>query len=218
MDVESWIPKTETGRKVKNGEITSLEEILLKGMPLMEVEIVDYFLPDMEEEVLDVNMVQKMSDSGRKRKFRAVVIIGNKNGFVGVGKGKAKEVGPAIRKAIQDAKLNLIMVKRGCGSWECGCGSPHSVPFRVTGKSGSVRMTLLPAPRGIGLAIADGAKSVLRLAGIKDVWSITEGETRTEINLAQATFNALREITRIKMSENARARIGVIYGATGEGE
>jgi len=110
---------------------------------------------------------------------------------VGVGEAKLKEIGPAIKKAITNAKLNLRPVRRGCGSWECSCGEPHTVPFKVSGKVGSTNVLLFSAPRGLGLVTGDTAKIVLELAGIKDVWSKTFGETRTTSNFAKATAKAL---------------------------
>lgn len=194
VDLEAWQPKTKLGRTVKEGKIASLEEILRKGLPILEPQIVDVLVPNLREEVIDIGLVQKMHASGRRSKFRATVVIGNEDGYIGLGQGKAKEVGPAIRKAIENAKLNLIDVRRGCGSWECGCGQSHSIIAEAIGKAGSIKVTLLPAPRGLGLAIGDTGKSVLKLAGIKDVWSKSEGMTCTRINYAKATFNALQKL------------------------
>jgi len=205
---EEWIPKTRLGKLVAKGEITSMSDALKTGYPLKEVEIVDALLPEMEDQVLDVNMVQRMTDSGRRTKFRVVVAVGNKDGFVGIGIAKDKEVGMAIRKAVDNAKLNIIEVKRGCGSWECGCGMPHSLPFKVEGKSGSVRVILKPAPRGVGLAVGNVAKVVLGLAGIHDVWGVTKGETRTTINYAKAVYNALKNTAIYKPPEETRKQIG----------
>ncbi|MCD6572612.1 MAG: 30S ribosomal protein S5 [Thermoplasmata archaeon] len=205
---EEWIPKTRLGKLVAKGEITSMSDALKTGYPLKEVEIVDALLPEMEDQVLDVNMVQRMTDSGRRTKFRVVVAVGNKDGFVGIGIAKDKEVGMAIRKAVDNAKLNIIEVKRGCGSWECGCGMPHSLPFKVEGKSGSVRVILKPAPRGVGLAVGNVAKVVLGLAGIRDVWGVTKGETRTTINYAKAVYNALKNTAIYKPPEEMRKQIG----------
>ena len=89
-------------------------------------------------------------------------------------------------------------MRRGCGSWECSCGEPHSIPFKVEGKAGSVRVTLLPAPKGVGLVIGDSAKVVLRLAGIKDIWSKTKGETRTTVNFVKAVYEALKNTYKFK--------------------
>jgi small subunit ribosomal protein S5 len=148
-------------------------------------------LPGLEDEVLDINMVQRMTDSGRRVKFRTTVIIGNKDGYIGLGQGKGVQVGGAIKKGIEDAKLNVMKIERGCGSWECGCGQGHTVPFEVMGNAGSVKIVLIPAPRGLGLAAGDTARKVMVMAGIRDVWTRTEGSTRTTLNFAKATYNAL---------------------------
>jgi small subunit ribosomal protein S5 len=190
-NLEEWVPRTRIGKMVKEGKITSIDEIFAMNVPILEPEIVDYLLPDLKHEIIDVGIVQKQTDAGELSRFRVVVIVGNENGYVGIGKGKAKQLRFAIEKAIINAKLNTAPVRRGCGSWECMCGTPHSVPFTVSGKSGSVRITLYPAPKGTGLVAGDVAKVVLRMAGIKDVWSKTLGETRTTYNFARATYNAL---------------------------
>lgn len=198
FEQEEWIPLTGLGKQVASGEISGLDEVLEGGRPIKEPQIVDYFIPDLEDEVLDINMVQRMTDSGRRVKFRCVVVVGNRNGYIGFGQGKDAQVGNAIKKAIDNAKLNIIRVKRGCGSWECACGEAHSLPFRVTGKAGSVKVTLMPAPQGIGLVTGDIGKKVLELAGVRDVWSSTSGQTRTTINYAKATFEALREANLVR--------------------
>ncbi len=192
-EIEGWVPLTGLGKMVVSGELKSIDEVLDSGKPIKELQIVDAFLTDLQDEVLDITMVQRMTDSGRRVKFRAIVVVGNRDGYIGFGQGKDVQVGNAIKKGIDDAKLNLIRVKRGCGSWECGCDEIHSVPMEVTGKAGSVRVTLKPAPQGIGLVTGDIAKKVLELAGIKDVWTFTNGQTRTTINFAKATFEALRK-------------------------
>jgi len=194
-DVErEWKPRTFVGRLVAEGRITSINEIFERNLPILEPEIVDYLLgPELKSETVDVSLVQKMTDAGRINRFRVVVVIGNENGIVGVGQGKARQLRTAIDKALRNAKLNIIPVRRGCGSWECLCDQPHSVPFTVRGKSGSVEVVLKPAPRGTGLVAGEAAKTVLRLAGIKDVWSFTRGNTRTTINFVKATYNALKQ-------------------------
>ncbi|MDD1745352.1 MAG: 30S ribosomal protein S5, partial [Candidatus Methanoperedens sp.] len=161
--------------------------------------IVDALIPEIRDEVLDINMVQRMTDSGRRVKFRATVIVGNGDGFIGIGEGKDVQVGIAIRKAIDTAKMNIKGIKRGCGSWECGCGLGHTVPFTVKGKVGSVTVELKPAPRGLGLASGGTAKKVLEIAGIKDVWARATGETRTTLNFARATYDALIRTTTMKV-------------------
>lgn len=196
---EEWFPQTRLGKLVKEGQVTTMSEALASGLPIREFQIVDALLPEIRDEVLDINMVQRMTDSGRRVKFRATVIVGNGDGFIGIGEGKDVQVGIAIRKAIDTAKMNIIGIKRGCGSWECGCGQGHTVPFEVKGKSGSVEVELMPAPRGLGLASGGTAKKVLEIAGIKDVWTKVSGETRTTINFAKATFDALIRTTTMKV-------------------
>jgi small subunit ribosomal protein S5 len=177
---------------VKEGKITSIKEIFDMNAVIQEPEIIDYLLPDLKHEVVDVNIVQKQTDAGEMTRFRTMVVVGNFDGYVGLGLGKAKQLRQAIDKAIRNAKLNIVPVRRGCGSWACSCHEPHSVPFNVEGKSGSVVIRLIPAPKGTGLVAGDAAKVVLRYAGIRDVWTWTRGETRTTINFVTATYNALR--------------------------
>ncbi len=214
--MDEWIPRTELGRKVKDGSVTSLSDVLRSSNRILEIGIIDTLMPELSEkdfqEILDVNMVQRMTDSGRRVKFSVVAVVGNKDGFVGLGEAKAAEVGPAIRKALDNAKLNVIEIRRGCGSWECACGRHHSVPFVVTGKSSSVTVTLKPAPRGLGLAIGDIGKKILMLAGIKDVWSESRGQTQTTVNFAKAVFSALKETTTTSIQEPAKKQIGIITG------
>lgn len=207
-----WTPSTKLGQKVLKGEITTMGEALASGLPLREPEIVDILLPDMEDEVLDVNMVQRMTDSGRRVNFVITVVVGNSDGFVGLGRARSKEVGPAIRNAIDDAKVNIAEVKRGCGSWECGCYRAHSLPFRVVGRVGSVEVTLKPAPRGVGLAVGDVAESILRLAGITDAWGFTKGHTKTTVNYAFATFDALRKTSIMKVRGEQAERLKIMSG------
>jgi len=194
-----WFPQTRLGKLVKEGQVTTMNEALASGLPIREFQIVDALLPEIRDEVLDINMVQRMTDSGRRVKFRATVIVGNGDGFIGIGEGKDVQVGVAIRKAIDTAKMNIVAIKRGCGSWECGCGQGHTVPFEVKGKTGSVEVRLLPAPRGLGIASGGTAKKVLEIAGIKDVWTKVSGETRTTLNFAKATFDALIKTTTMKV-------------------
>jgi small subunit ribosomal protein S5 len=197
-----WVPSTRLGHLVSEGEVTSMDEVLASGLPLKEPQIVDTLFSELKEEVLDINMVQRMTDSGRRVKFRATVVVGNEDGFIGMGQGKDVQVGPAIRKAIDSAKINMVSVKRGCGSWECGCGTEHTVPFEVVGKMGSVKVILKPAPRGLGLAAGGTAKIVMQLAGIKDVWTRTEGQTRTTLNFAKATYEALKQTAIVRTMED----------------
>jgi len=187
---DTWIPKTKLGELVQQGLIT-IDKIFQNNLVVKEKEVIDQLLPQLEEDVITIKMVQQMTASGQKSRFKAVVIVGA-DGFLGYANAKNKEVGPAIRKAIDRAKLAVVPILRGCGSIECGCGGNHSIPFKTEGKCGSVRVQLIPAPAGIGLACADKVKQVLKLAGIEDIWSKTFGDTRTSENLVKATFNALK--------------------------
>ncbi len=195
--LEEWEPLTSLGKMVKAGQITSIDEILKSNYVIKEKEILDYLIPNLTEEVIDIKMVQKQTDAGEQSRFKCSVVVGNQDGFVGLYSSKNKEVGPGIRKGIAKAKLNMIPVKRGCGSWECNCGGHHSIPFETTGKMGSVRVTLKPAPKGTGLACADTAKLVLKLAGITDVWTTTRGKTKSRSNMAKAVFNALENMYKV---------------------
>ncbi|PSP87751.1 30S ribosomal protein S5 [Halobacteriales archaeon QS_4_69_34] len=210
MSRRGWEPRTRLGTLVAEEEITTMAEALNSGLPLKEPEIADQLLPGLRDDVLDVNMVQRMTDSGRRVKFRCVVAIGNGDGYVGYAQGRDDQVGAAIQKAIEIAKLNLVHVSRGCGSWECGCGRPHTVALRTKGKAGSVEVELRPAPRGLGLAAGETARSVLELAGIEDIWTRSSGTTRTTVNFAKATFNALRTTAEARVPERTMEKRAVI--------
>ena len=195
--LDSWVPKTRLGRMVREGQISSIYEIFEEGYRIKEVEIIDVLVPDLRDEVIDINLVQKQTDAGERSRFRAIVAMGNSDGLIGLGAGKAPRVRNAIEKGIRDAKLNLYPIRRGCGSWECDCGEPHSLPFKVIGKSGSVVLTLMPAAKGLGLVAGDTAKTVLSMAGVKDCWSKTTGATQTTTSFSFATFEALKNTMKI---------------------
>ncbi|UCH01489.1 MAG: 30S ribosomal protein S5 [Candidatus Bathyarchaeota archaeon] len=194
---ETWIPRTHLGRIVAEGKITSIREIFDQGYKIQEPEIIDMLLPDIQQEVLNINLVQKQTDAGEKSRFKSLVVVGNSDGYFGLGMGKAKQVRSAIEKGILDAKINVTPIRRGCGSWECNCGETHSLPFKVTGKCGSVTVELQPAPRGLGIVAGDAAKTIITLAGIKDCWTRSRGSTRTIPSFAYATYNALLNTYRI---------------------
>ncbi len=200
-----WRPVTRLGQMVQDGEIETMDEALESGLPLKEPEIADQLLPGLEDEVLDINMVQRMTDSGRRVKFRCVVVIGNRDGYVGYAEGRDDQVGAAIQKAIDIAKQNLIKIERGSGSWEDRPGGTHSLVRKATGSAGSVTVEIHPAPEGLGLAAAETPQKVLELAGIKDAWTKSYGNTRTTVNFAKATFNALENATRARTPPNIGA-------------
>jgi small subunit ribosomal protein S5 len=192
-NLEQWVPKTRLGKLIQEGKLTTIEDVLLSGIKISEPQIVDALIPDLQEEVINVNLVQKQTDAGEKSRFKAIVAVGNRDGYIGLGQGKASQVRNAIEKAAANARLNITPVKRGCGSWECGCGKPHSVPFQVEGKCGGVRVVVIPGPRGLGLVASEVAKVILGLAGVKDLWMRSYGSTRTVPSYAWAIFDGLRK-------------------------
>jgi small subunit ribosomal protein S5 len=190
---ETWVPRTKLGKMVLDGKISSIEELFMEGLKIRESEIVDVLLPDLQEEVINIGLVQKQTDAGEKSQFRAVVVVGNRNGYVGLGSGKGKQVRSAIEKAAADARLHITPARRGCGCWECGCGKHHSLPFQVSGECGGVEIVLIPGPRGLGIVASEAAKVILGLAGVKDCWTKSFGSTRTVPSFAYAVFDALKK-------------------------
>lgn len=204
----NWVPKTTVGKLVRNGEIGAIEQLLERNLPIMEPEVVDTLLPDADERLVDLSRTTKVRASGRAYSYRASILVGDKNAYIGIGTGKDKERFPAVKKAAKNAKLNLVKVHKGCGSWECGCGTAHSVPFKVVGKAGSVRVMLLPAPKGTGLVVGDNIKDVMTFAGIKDVWCKTFGSTDTKLNFVRAAIDALTQTTRMHVSNDIKKAVG----------
>ena len=190
--LKSWVPKTRLGKLVAEGKITDLRETFELGYKIKEPEIVRTLLSDVKTEVVGVTVVQKQTDAGEVTKFRVILSVGNGNGWFGVGSGKAKTMRTAIDKATNDALMQIMPVELGCGSWECKCDQPHSIPFKVTGKCGSVRVDIIPGPRGLGLVAGENVKKLLSLAGLKDAWTRTYGATNTYPSVAYAIYDALK--------------------------
>jgi len=210
--ISGWEPKTKLGIDVKNSKITNIDDILDKDIKILESEIVDSLL-NLKSDLISIGQSKGKFGGGKRRAWRqtqrktkegnvptfsAMAIVGDENGHVGVGTGRAKETLPARDKAIRKAKINIIQVQRGCSSFDCSCKEPHSIPFKISGKTGSVRITLIPAPQGTGLVTGNEVKKILKLAGIKDVYSKTKGKKRTSFNLIKACLDALKKTTRIK--------------------
>jgi len=184
------VPVTKLGRLVKEGKIKSLEEIYLFSLPIKEHQIVEHFLgAALKDEVMKITPVQKQTSAGQRTRFKAFVMVGDSNGHIGLGVKCAKEVSGAIRGAIIAAKLAVIPMRRGY--WGGRFGPPHTVPCKVTGKCGSVRVRLVPAPRGTGIVAAKVPKKLLVFAGLSDVYSSSKGNTKTAGNFVKATFAAI---------------------------
>ena len=176
---------------MKEGKITSLEEIFLFSMPVKEAEIIEFFLKDkLQDEVMKIMPVQKQSSAGQTTRFKAFVALGDNAGHIGLGVKCSAEVATAIRGAITAAKLNVSPVRRGY--WGRKGGLPHTVPCKVTGKCGSVRVRLIPAPRGTGLVASPAGKKLMHMAGITDCYTSSRGHTRTMGNFIKAMFAALK--------------------------
>lgn len=203
--------KTELGKRVLAGEFKSIDEILDAGLKIREAEIVDYLLPDLQVEFLHIGQmkgkmgggkrtirrnVQQVTAEGKKQHFALMAVVGDGKGHIGIGYGRGPDVVIAREKAIKNAKKSIIRIPFGCGSRECACGGTHSIPFKVTGKNSSVRVTLIPAPKGIGLCASDDAKIIFRLAGIKDIWVASFGNTDTRVSFGYAIFDALKKLTK----------------------
>ncbi len=226
-EIDTWKPITELGRKVKSGEVTDLNTIFDKGWKIKESQIVDALLDNPLSDLLNIGQskgkfgggkrkafrqTQKKTQEGNKPKFATYAVIGNKNGFVGLGYGKSKETVPSREKALRNSKLNVMRLRRGCGSWQCGCKTAHSIPYQVEGKCGSVHVILRPAPKGTGLKAQKEIQKILLLAGIKDVWSKSSGKTTSAINLIKACEDALKQLAQTKVQDRFTENLGVQEG------
>jgi small subunit ribosomal protein S5 len=227
FDKLAWKPRTSLGKKVKDGEIKDIDNILDRGIKIMEAEIVDTLLPGLESDMLFIGQAkgkfgggkrrvfrqtQKKSPEGNKPKFGTYAVIGNRDGYLGLGYGKSKETVPAREKALRNAKLSIMKVRRGCGSWACGCKTPHSIPYAVDGKVGSSYIKLMPAPKGAGLVVEIECAKMLQFAGIKDVYSRTDGQTRTRVNLLKACMKALRKLGETRIQPQNVEGLGITDG------
>lgn len=148
-----------------------------------------------EERVVSINRVTKVVKGGRRFRFAALVVIGNKQGEVGFGTGKAAEVPDAIKKAVEDAKVNMIKVPI------VGATIPHA----VTGNFGAGKVFMKPASEGTGIIAGGAVRAVFELAGINDILSKSLGSS-TPINMVRATFAALKEL---RTAEQVAALRGV---------
>jgi len=208
--IESWVPKTKLGKDVKSGKIKNIDEILDKNLKILESELVDYLFAVKSDLIAQGQskgkfgggkrrawrQTQRITQEGGVVSFSAMAVIGDENGHVGLGVGKAGETLPSRDKATKKAKKDIMRITRGCAAFDCNCSLLHTVPFEVEGKSGSVKVKLIPAPQGTGLVVAKELQKVLKLAGIQDVYSRVDGKSRTTFNLVKACMKALKETNR----------------------
>lgn len=210
--LDAWVPKTELGKEVRAGKIKKIDEIFESGRKILEPEIVDLLLK-LRVELLDIGQAkgkfgggkrrawkqtQKKTKEGNVPSFNVMAVVGDGHGHIGIGYGRASETLPAKEKAIRKAKLNVVRIKRGCASFDCSCDEPHSIPAETSGKCSSVSITLMPAAQGTGLVAGDEIKKILKLAGIKDIYTRSFGKIRTTINHAKACMQALNKLGEIK--------------------
>jgi len=205
--ISGWIPKTKLGKEVKKGKIKNIDEILDNKGKILEEEIVDSLI-NLKSDLISIGQSKGKFGGGKRRAWRqtqrktkegnvptfsAMAVVGDEKGHIGIGFGEAKETLPARDKAIRKAKLNIMRIKRTCAAFDCACAESHTIPFKIIGKVGSVKVVLIPAPQGTGLVVADQLKKILKLAGVKDVYSQTFGKQRTTFNLVKACIEALKK-------------------------
>jgi small subunit ribosomal protein S5 len=140
---------------------------------------------DVKEQVVDIRRVTKVVKGGRNFRFAALVVVGDENGRVGVGSGKAMEIPDAIRKGIQDAKKNLIEVPM----------TGTTVPHKVLGHFGAGNVLIMPAREGTGIIAGGPVRAVLELAGLKDVRAKSLGSNNSR-NMVNATMDGLRQLKK----------------------
>ena len=144
---------------------------------------------------MKIKPVQKQTTAGQRTRFKAWVAVGDGAGHIGLGQKCAAEVGIAIKGAHILAKLSIIPIRKGY--WGTIQGSPHTVPCKLSGKCGSARVRLIPAPRGTGLVAAAVTKKILAMAGVQDVYCKSTGQTRTTGNFIGACYLALRKSYKV---------------------